>query len=664
MLKLSILLVAIFVASQFLFNANFAGADPLQLEPQPVQNNSSATPGAWVENKEVAFVGRLASRSSSMLEWVLKNYQWSQLKEGKENPFNSIWITIRNISYALLGLFVLAAAFLIIITRGKSITARVFIPRFVLVVILVTLSFAILQFLYQITDISQGFFLKKGDGSFINDQDLLHVGFDYGADFGHRRFGIEFDESAFMSILMIKLTALSYYAMFIILIIRKIILWFFLVVSPIFPLLLLFAPIRNTAKIWIGEFFRWLLYAPLFAVFLAGLVTIWQLYIPLNLPCKGEVDSATLYQTSIDIILAGPCQDPSIENSLGTSNTFILYVVALLMLWLVIILPFILLKIFLDYLQNFNLTESNIIKYLAQTSSRLGYKPSSTPPSSPSADTGLAKSLPGMEHSAISEIEKNMQRSQEYINRSISHQAAQQVTGEITNLANLSIPTIRDITRYETALIGGEAQARGEVSRVYETLNRIAGTSTLTSPVEREKFAAVREQLIQQSQAGNAAAASILKAAKPAGEEDLPETNKLQAVNLDDYEEVKRTWVENYRRLEPPLDPSGKPLDRKTWLTEEVKKIPQVIELLTSGDPQKIKQGKEMVSKILPFLLLGGFSKAEIVTYLKAKLEAAKAVLAEVFQVEKDEETKVEVTSEPVEKPKTMQIEVDPNKNR
>ena len=40
---------------------------------------------------------------------------------------------------------------------------------------------------------------------------------------------------------------------------------------------------------------------------------------------------------------------------------------------------------------------------------------------------------------------------------------------------------------------------------------------------------------------------------------------------------------------------------------------------------------------------------------MKAKLEAAKVVLAEVSQAEKEEETKVEVVSKPVEKPKTMQ---------
>jgi len=130
-------------------------------------------------------------------------------------------------------------------------------------------------------------------------------------------------------------------------------------------------------------------------------------------------------------------------------------------------------------------------------------------------------------------------------------------------------------------------------------------------------------------------------------------------VNLEDYEEVRNTWQENYRKLEPPLDPSGKPKSRAEWLKEELKQIPTVIDLLASGDPARQEQGKRMVSKILPFLLLGGFSNAEIIAYLKAKLEAAKAVLKEILQVEEkreDEETKVEA-QRPEQNQKTMAAE-------
>ena len=50
----------------------------------------------------------------------------------------------------------------------------------------------------------------------------------------------------------------------------------------------------------------------------------------------------------------------------------------------------------------------------------------------------------------------------------------------------------------------------------------------------------------------------------------------------------------------------------------------------------------DRVANILPFLLLGGFSKAEVISYLKAKLEAAKQVLTGVDAKKEDEDTMVE----------------------
>ncbi len=115
--------------------------------------------------------------------------------------------------------------------------------------------------------------------------------------------------------------------------------------------------------------------------------------------------------------------------------------------------------------------------------------------------------------------------------------------------------------------------------------------------------------------------------------------------------------MENYQNLEPPLGPGGNPLDRKEWLREEIKNIPIAVDLLLSGDPQRQAQGKEIVKQILPFLLLGGFSKQEIIAYLKAKLEAAKAILVELVKGDKEEETAVFVERKQQEKPKTMTAE-------
>jgi hypothetical protein len=701
-------LCAIFVVSLFVFTP------PVLAQP---------TVDDWVFDEDVTFAGKLAKRSSHLLNWVIENHQWANVTPTGPNPFDSIWVPIRNIVYGVMGLFILVAAFLLITTRGKSLTIRKFIPRFILVLVLVTLSLALAQFVFQIGDIIQGFFLKKpGTDQFISDNDLLAVSFEYKDFQGFRKFGPEYKESVFMSTLMVKLTAMTYYAMFIILIIRKIILWFFLIVSPIFPLLLMFYPLRNTAKIWLGEFFRWLLYGPLFAVFLAGLVALWTqgVGIPLdlqNVPCENPPTDANApefqYPTSISILLGGPCQQVTLFNSLNTTDSFIQYVVALLMLWMVIIVPFILLKIFLDYFKDFNFSDSNLMKYIVNSSSplltRYGLMSGSgrAPPGGgfppPTGSTGRAMAIPiegaaaAVSSPAINEIQKHMQQTAERTHElaqaykqaatdssstvsQIASQAAlsgveagsaaaatavaaQQAIAEILNLTSLSIPTMRDVASYEASLISSSSSSSSGVStaqtqeahQITEALKRIGGKSNLTTPGENTRFTQIREKLSTEASKGNAVASSILSASVGGGA-GLPAQNAVQAVNLDDYEEVKRLWVANFKKLDVPPDENGQSRNRKEWLESEIKQIPEVIELLLSGDPKQVEKGKNMVAKILPFLLLGGFTKEEIIAYLKAKLEAAKQVLGEVVSGEKDKEEQVEVDRKTEDKLKTMEI--------
>lgn len=630
-----------------------------------VIDDTALLPGQWVADKEVTFTGKLAARSRDVLNWVIRNYEWSEVGTGNANPFTDIWVRISTIVYTLLFLFILAAAFLIIITRGESITVRRFIPRFVFVLILVYLSFAIVQFIFFVTDLTQGFFLRKvGSNDFIQAEDLLNISWDYQKFKGLRRLSEvgEYDESAIVSLILTKLTAATYFAVFIILTIRKVILWFFLVVSPVFPLLLFFSPIRNTAKIWIGEFFRWVLYAPLFAIFLAGLVQLWSKSVngvPLALDTSkaGSVPDI-VYPTSINILLAGPNQTLSAANSLNLPDTFILYVVALLMIWMVIVIPFILLKIFLDYLNSVSLQDNNVVRYLmnvarpshppAPAPPHVTVSPKPTFPPTPSPIKPPGFGFAGMARELPRFTDKPM---------FIGNYQDKDVIVEALKSANLSIPTIRDISRLEAAMLSSNSITKEQVNKLNESLKRIGGTSKITNQVEKEQFIKIKEKLAQESGAGNAVASSIIEATKMPFSARIPAVNSVQNVNLDDYEEIKKTWEENYKTLEPPADVDGSPRTRKEWLQDEVTRIPKAIELLLSKTQEEENQGKQMVSSILPFLLLGGFSKAEVVAYLKAKLEAAKVELA---QIEKEEgEEYVTIEAKKKEEPKTMTLEAE-----
>lgn len=608
-------IVLFFASLAFLFSADTSFAQ--------VVNTINPPDGAWVPDSEVTFVGKTGARAGNLLDWAVGKYQWTT----DASNLRAFWATISVIVFALCIFLVMVAAFIMIITRGRSITLKRFVPRFIGVLVLIAFTFSLIQILYTITDIVQQFFLKNQAGTIISQKDLLYIGFPYETFTGYRRFGSTYDESAFISLLLVKLTAVTYYAMVVLLILRKIILWFFLIISPVFPILLLFYPVRNTAKIWIGEFFRWLLYAPLFAIFLSGVVTLWAKSnpatagIPLSFDLS-QAGTAIVYPTAINILLGGPGQQLSITNSVNLPDTFALYVVALLMLWVVILLPWILLQIFLDYFHAFSFGENTLVQQIINRGGSFMRPPppsGSTPKPPPVSyqPAGMAKSIPIAATRPL-QMAKPM---------------------EIAKLTNLSIPTMRDVARFETATLSSKTETHMQVTAVKETLSQIANPALARDPVKQSQYARVRQTLVQEKEKGNPVASSMLSAANetlrkqdqtPA---NLPVVNKVQSVSVDDYEAVKKMWQENYEKLEPP---AGK--TQESWIQEDIAEITKATNLLSAADTQQVREGMKLVSKILPILLIGGFSQSEVVAYLKAKLEAARSVVGSIQKKQQEEE--------------------------
>lgn len=717
----------------------------------PVGVGSSASDGTWVTDETVTTVGKLAARSASFVNWTLSNYQWSFVKKDQANPFEDVFKAVRNIIYAILSIFILFAAFLMIVTRGKELSIKQFVVRFVFTVLLVTIIYSLTVFIYQLVDILQGFFLKY-KGVIISSADLLNVNFDYKSFLGYKKSGLEFSESAFIATWLTRLTAVTYFVMSAILIIRKIILWFFLIISPIFPLLFLFKGLRGVYKVWLGQFLKWLFYGPLFVILLAGLVTIWKLYIPLDLQlnCDQTVDPKNnVFPTSINILLGGPCQVVSLDNNLNTPDSFIQYVVALLMLWMVIIVPFILLHMLIEYVSNKSFAENEIWQVIKQKGKPFfeRYTPyigGSKPP--PSYSAGAAKQIPVFHSPArssigedmiktsvaqqgislknessqaslinesnvntISQVSENISQqmagqsyqaggktetthasaasssistpsfANTHIGGSVSHIGASDQYGitstpqinakevyvDLLNLTNLSIPTIDDITRYETAQLSGDTSTVESLNQINESLRRIAGTSQIVTEQEKQAYSKIKEKLEREVVNKNPMAQSILSASIPMGVHSLPDVNQIQTVNISDYEMVKNTWKENYQSVEPPKDQTGKQMTKAEWLKKEKDEIDKAIQLIQSNDPKEVEKGKQMLSKILPFLLLGGFSKEEIITYLKAKLTAAKEVLEEVESKEQSEDSMVEVNKDKKQEEKHLETALEtPNEEK
>lgn len=458
----------------------------------------------WIIDNEVTAIGKNASRSGLLLDWALKDYNWSFTTPGTQNPLLPFWVTLRNIVYAFLIAIVMISAIVMLVTRGKSLTIQRFIPRFIVIVVLVTLSFSIVQVLYELVDVIQGFFIRPG-GVPISQRDLLFIGWNYEPFIGLRLLGDQNYESAFTTLLFVKLTTFTYYVMLGVLLVRKIILWFFIIISPLFPLLLFFYPLRNTAKIWLGEFFRWLLYAPLFAVFLAGVVSLWELGIPLSFNFDTtNTASAIIFPTAVSILLGGPGQAVGQLNSLNLVDTYAQYIVALMMLWAVIIVPWILLQIFLDYLSDVNMNSNPVLKQIAGVINKLPLNPPpGTPPPPPdNSGAGKARRIPLIKDFQIPTI------------TNLARQIPTSSTVSVEQMTKLSVPTLRDIAVYESQSLSNSEKTKLEAERVRQTLTHIAQPAQIKNEKERNEFERIRETLRNQSLKGDKIASTILKASE------------------------------------------------------------------------------------------------------------------------------------------------------
>ena len=609
----------------------------------------------WVTDAETTVVGKTANRIGAFLDWTLQTYYWANVVPGQPSPLASAWVSIRDVVYAFLILMVLIAAFVFVTTRGRNLKVKEFIPRFIAIVLLIAFSYSLLQIIYQLTDLIQGFFLRLSNGSIISSKDLLSISFDYTSFQGFRRTGDQLNESGEISLFLIRATSATYFAMAGILLIRKIIMWFFIILSPIFPLLILFNPIRNTAKIWVGEFLRWVLYAPIFTVLLSGLVIIWKAStpttsgIPLDFAFGTE---AGLYPTAVNILIGGPGQVISIENSVNNPGTFALYVVSLLMLWVVIILPFILLKILIDVFKSYPLQEG--VYQLFKSSSGLYNRFLSSPgpviiPPSSTRSTGVERAIPSYQSSTSSETSRY----------STSRQTYTQKDTESMRLINMTIPTIRDIAKFE-----GQTQ---QITNIQNTLMGVARPETMTSAEDRHHYSYVRTRLLHDKEQGSSVAATILKAAETVTSgstlDTFPTVNPVQSVSIDDYEDVKKTWIANYQKINPPKSKEGAQMKREDWIKQELKDVEELINLLVSRDKEKGREGMSKASKILPILLVGGFSQTEVIAYLKSKEEACKSVLEKLAEVKDEEFVDVEAKQQLSSKELHVETKVEPEKN-
>lgn len=628
---------------------------------------------SWVPDPEVTALGKSSERARQLLFWY-----FNRPTLDNSPAILGMWAVSRNIALFFMVIVVIGFGFQLILSKEKT-KFEAFVPKLIGLLVFAFFSYVIILGLIQIGDVIMKFFVET-----IVGKDLFNITFvaqnsedSYIKFQGFRRTEPELIESAQTAFTVIKLTNFTYYAMFIILVVRKIILWFLLIVSPFLSMLFAFPFIKNVGWIWIGVFFQWLFYGPLFSIFLAGLVKIWEMGIPwgFDFTKVGVVSSdpkktGIVFPTAINILYGGPAQRLTDTNTCNYVDTFAEYVIALIMLWVVILLPWLLLRIFRDYC-------CNLIKSLeAATMNLYGKLGGITPPPLPSVPTPAKMEVPFRK--AIDSTISSLIRSTEQASM------AKMRTEDILNSVGLKVSSLADISRLEInseerkmasqkleylqspfkvsnaslrsqfASSNQELAARAAKGDVVAERTLAAASnvsvSTMATLMQKQKEAIAERELLsekgiitrkgvvtvrgvisEKEVPGVVARKGVLAQRVPVRARRVTEGAPLAApvpprtVSVEDYEQVKKMWVNNYRNGEVPL--SERIRSREEWLRTEVTKISDTIEMISSKDEQKRSTGFENVAAVMPFLFLGGFTEEQVLVYLKAKLEAAKSQL-------------------------------------
>lgn len=694
----------------------------------------------WVEDAEITSQGKADDRARQFIYWVVTNGSIDN-----HPVLLKIWSTVRNVSYFFVIIVAAIMGVGMIITQRSNFNTNIkvwpSVMKILIILLFITFSASLVITIIQLSDILMKFFIEN-----LGGKDLFNIYFasisqekNYLDFVGCRDLNIRVQEAYKAEMVILKLTNVSYYVMGGMLILRKVLLWFLLFVSPFLALLMPFVFIRNIGWIWIGVFFQWVFYGPLFALFLGSLASIWKAGIPFvfDFSRVGSTEGY-IFPTAINILYGGPAQRLAILNNGNYVDTFAEYVITLIMLWAVTFFPWWLLRIFRDYCCEGIVAMKNILMSMYD-------QQRSTPPTPPGptptpTTIGTALNIPREVEIPIKvkleTVEEIKRAKTEEISRSlnmtasklteIAHFETNKQTNETVrkNLNFLQNPTqattTSDRQKYMTLrtelynrALKNDQLARGilssiSTSKVEQTERRQEILRTIPQMVPVTHVVSMRVKMPQESvksvtaslaadinvvntvaqktQVQAARVKTVLTAlhqnidqsptqvAKKVAElsgikkedvvkivENLPQAVKEHkevvqsvvesvtqpekniektvsippSISLEDYEQVKKMWKQQYDKGEVPVAENIKTRDQ--WVEQDIVFITNTLNKLLSPNDELRQQGLDDIGYILPIFLVNNLKGEELIVYLKAKLEAAKSV-----QEEKQKEKEIE----------------------
>ena len=440
----------------------------------------------WALDEQTTTQGKSNERARQFLYWVMTKSAIDQ-----HPAIRQIWTITQNIT---LFLFLLVAALFglgYIVGQRADFQLKMQIWPIIYKIgaglLYIVFSYAIIMTFIQLSEVIMKFFIES-----LGGDKLFNIYFagatskedSYAMFVGCRDLNYKVQEAVKSEMFLFKITNITYYAMAIMLLLRKILLWFLLFAAPFLALLMPFVFIRNVGWIWIGVFAQWVFYGPLFALFLGALTKIWQSGIPFPFDFSRTTQvSGYIYPTGINIVYGGPAQvGPQIISLLNNGNyvdTFAEYVISLVMLWAVILFPWWLLRIFRDYCCDGIMAMKNVLMSMYD---RMAPPPPKNPPPAPSSTHSFDNT--SMKINRDVEVMKN-------IKLETLQEIKQTKTEDITKSLNLSMNKITDVARFETNKQTNETVRRN--------IDMLAQPTKAATPAERQKFMNIRTELFNRT---------------------------------------------------------------------------------------------------------------------------------------------------------------------
>jgi len=496
----------------------------------------------WQPDPVVTAVGRSAARAKEILNWVLA------IKDAgfSDSPaIHNAWQKIVNINVAIIFILLIVLAFGLILKAGwaqeQKKTIIILIVAFAASYLSYTGSIIVIntvdQFQARLLNISV---LDPVTGKKIlkplQAEDLLSVSFDYQDFKGIRNSDPLLQESANNNLLLVKLTTWTNYAIAGVILLRIVLLWLLVVFSPLIFPCLAFAAIRNVAIVWLREFGRWLFLGPLFAIFLTAVVYIWQnttiepTFLPsgvsgidrksgIPLDAKSDGEAKNIYESGTNIILMPPgvtkgklqMKDQKGGNNLSETDTYMRYIVALLMIWAAIILPFLLLRIIMSVSVKAGakiintLNQSAIKNYLSSLTTHNPPIEPKTPPPGPIITREITKKdIPFV--SSNQTTQKNIETST--ISKTIEKMSVPQLIREAGALPEIG-EIITSSSSSKLSRLSQLEQNKDKFQNSSEVLDKISNPEKIEDKQEQQKYSAIKNSVYMKSVMGDKTAVSL-----------------------------------------------------------------------------------------------------------------------------------------------------------